>query len=129
MYYYIIVNSFLSFLITKLLLNSGKRINFRQYLKLGSLQTLLWEKVSDMFSVDFNHVIRIIVSKKFLQWMLYCFIFFLLLSFCFYLEEYNIAKKLLKSKSGAHLAGGLGGPDPCPFSIQSKLCSQILQPI
>ena len=29
--------------------------------------------------------------------------------------------------SGAHLAGGPGGPDPCPFSIQSKLCPQILK--
>ena len=24
---------------------------------------------------------------------------------------------------------GPGGPDPCPFSIQSKLCPQILKPI
>ena len=25
--------------------------------------------------------------------------------------------------------GGPGGPDPCPFSIQSKLCPQVLKPI
>ena len=27
------------------------------------------------------------------------------------------------------LRGGPEGPDPCPFSIQSKLCPQILKPI
>ena len=37
-----------------------------------------------------------------------------------------------KQATGAHLAGGgggPGGPDPCPFSIQSRLCPQILKPI
>ena len=41
------------------------------------------------------------------------------------------SNKLLSSAPGAHLAGsgGPGGPDPYPFSIQSKLCPQILKPI
>ena len=36
---------------------------------------------------------------------------------------------LPKSHEGAHLSGGPGGPDPCPFSIQSKLCPQTIKVI
>ena len=34
-----------------------------------------------------------------------------------------------RASSGEGDPGGPGGPDPCPFSIQSKLCPQILKPI
>ena len=34
-----------------------------------------------------------------------------------------------KGYASVHLAGEPGGSDPFPFSIQSKLCPQILKPI
>ena len=34
-----------------------------------------------------------------------------------------------KSRRASSGGGGPGDPDPCPFSIQSKLCLQILKPI
>ena len=33
------------------------------------------------------------------------------------------------SDTGAHVVGGPRGSDPCTFSIQSKLCPQVLKPI
>ena len=36
---------------------------------------------------------------------------------------------LMVTQAKKKRAGEEGGPDPCPFSIQSKLCPRILQPI
>ena len=43
-------------------------------------------------------------------------------TFYHYKNHYSIT-------TSAHLVGGPGGPDPCPFLIQFKLCPQILKPI
>ena len=63
-----------------------------------------------------------------------------------FLGKFFISRMIFKASSGSYIftiaickracsggkdrAGGCpGGPDPCPFSIQSKLCPQILKPI
>ena len=46
-------------------------------------------------------------------------------------KKYSLLYFVVILISGMHLVGGGGreGPDSCPFSLQLKLCHQILRPI